>query len=417
MGLIVLFFYAYEHFALWSSPWLTAWLIVGYFLAAFLVDTFFQGAAFCKYVCPIGQFNFFGSLVSPLEVKVREADICSSCTTKDCITLGRNTGKPHPSPAASLAPAGSTPAPGSVRTDPAPVHLSLVAAPPAPRLSTFDRGCELWLFQQRKYGNQDCTFCLDCVHACPYDNVTVAARTPLAELSADRFRSGIGYLTGRLDLAALVAVLVFASHANAFAMIGPGYELRARLTSALGLRSDALPLLLLLLLALLVAPAVMLGTAAAVTRRLTAARDPVRELAARYLYGIVPLGISMWVAHYSFHFLTGALTLVPVVQSFLQDVGLRAADPQWGLGPLVPGDWLFPIEATILYAGAFASSIVLVRIAERQTGARGAPALRAAAPWIALCLALLAAGLWILVQPMQIRGTMLAALAQLAAQG
>ena len=74
VGLLVLFFWAYEAFDLWDSPSLTAWILVGYFVAAFAVDTFFRGASFCKYVCPIGQFNFVSSLVSPLEVRVRSRD-------------------------------------------------------------------------------------------------------------------------------------------------------------------------------------------------------------------------------------------------------------------------------------------------------------------------------------------------------
>src|SRR5262249_10745037 len=56
--LLGLFLWAYEAFALWDSPWWTAWLAAGYFVAAFVVDGFFRGAAFCKYLCPIGQFNF-----------------------------------------------------------------------------------------------------------------------------------------------------------------------------------------------------------------------------------------------------------------------------------------------------------------------------------------------------------------------
>ena len=31
------------------------------------------------------------------------------------------------------------------------------------------RGCELALVQPRKVGNMDCTFCMDCVRACPHD--------------------------------------------------------------------------------------------------------------------------------------------------------------------------------------------------------------------------------------------------------
>jgi polyferredoxin len=56
------YLWAYEVFSLWDSPWLTAWIVIGYFIAAFVVDGFFKGASFCKYVCPIGQFKFLQSL-------------------------------------------------------------------------------------------------------------------------------------------------------------------------------------------------------------------------------------------------------------------------------------------------------------------------------------------------------------------
>ncbi len=52
---------------------------------ALLVDGLFKHASFCKFVCPIGQFNFVASTLSPFEVKVRDQDICTRCMTKDCI--------------------------------------------------------------------------------------------------------------------------------------------------------------------------------------------------------------------------------------------------------------------------------------------------------------------------------------------
>src|SRR4051812_26375040 len=67
--LLVAILFTYELFDLWSSPWWTAWLIIGYFATVLVVDSVFRHASFCKFVCPIGQFNFFASLVSPLEVK------------------------------------------------------------------------------------------------------------------------------------------------------------------------------------------------------------------------------------------------------------------------------------------------------------------------------------------------------------
>jgi polyferredoxin len=96
IGLLVLILFAYELFDLWSSPWWTAWLIVGYFAAALLVDGAFKHASFCKFVCPIGQFNFVASLVSPLEVKVRDEGVCSEL---------RNA-RLHPRPARGYCEAG-----------------------------------------------------------------------------------------------------------------------------------------------------------------------------------------------------------------------------------------------------------------------------------------------------------------------
>jgi polyferredoxin len=191
--LLVLFFWAYEALALWDRPWWTACLTLGYFAAAFAIDGLFRGASFCKYLCPIGQFNFVQSLASPLEVKARDPAVCASCRTKDCIR-GR----------------GGIP------------------------------GCELHLFLPRKAGNMDCTACLDCVHACPHDNVGLIAGLPTAELWHDLPRSGVGRFGRRPDLAALVLVLVFGAFANAAGMVGPITEGQERLALLAGVRSPLL---------------------------------------------------------------------------------------------------------------------------------------------------------------------------------
>lgn len=394
VGLVVLFFFSYELFALWSTPWWTAWVALAYFAVAFVVDTLFQGAAFCKHVCPLGQFNFFGSLFSPLEVKVRRADVCAACPTKDCITA-------RPVAAAvTLYDAAAD----DVAEQGAPLRRADGA-----------RGCELALFQPRKVGNMDCTFCLDCVHACPYDNVGILARTPTSELWADPWRSGIGRFTQRRDLAALVVVLTFGAFLNAFAMIRPVYGLQAALAHALNTQSRVPGLILLFVLGLIVLPAVLLGLAALATRG-QLGQGAAGEVFRRYVWALAPMGFAMWLAHYAFHFLTGALTIVPVIQSFLADVGLFRGEVRWDLGPIVPQGWLFPIEAALLYAGAIAALIVAAQIGtnhlaelRRRDGKRRGPyaPLAAAAPWMVVVLLMLGFGIWIMLQPMEMRGTMM----------
>src|SRR5580698_2072085 len=99
--LFVAILFTYELFSLWSSPWWTASLAIAYFVAILLIDGLFKHASFCKYVCPIGQFNFIASTLSPLEVQVRDHGVCDRCATKDCIRGRRvaaggqsSTGKP-----------------------------------------------------------------------------------------------------------------------------------------------------------------------------------------------------------------------------------------------------------------------------------------------------------------------------------
>jgi polyferredoxin len=363
VGLFVLVLFAYELFDLWSSPWWTAWLILGYFGAALAVDGLFEKASFCKWVCPIGQFNFIASTLSPLEVQVKEPDVCADCTTLDCIVGTR-----------------------------APENREVVV----------QRGCELDLFQPRKIGNLDCTFCLDCVYACPHENVALTTRTPGSELWSDRGRSGIGFPSRRKDLAALALVFTFGALANAFGMVSPVYAVEAWIAARLGTTHEAPALGLLFLLLLVVEPLLLLGLAAWATRRAAGTREPLLPLVTRFAYALVPLGFGIWLAHYSFHLLTGLWTFIPVTQSALADAGLPLLGaPRWSLGGFSPG-FVHPLELGFLGLGLLGSLLVAFRIAERDYPAR---VLRAFVPWAGLCLLLWSAAMWLLAQPMEMRGT------------
>ena len=83
-SLLFLFFFC-EWLDLWASPALTAWLIVAYFVASFVMEAFFTESAFCKYVCPLGTFNFVYSTASPTQITVHDRDVCQRCVGKECI--------------------------------------------------------------------------------------------------------------------------------------------------------------------------------------------------------------------------------------------------------------------------------------------------------------------------------------------
>jgi cytochrome c oxidase assembly factor CtaG len=351
--LIVAFLWAYEALALWDRPVWTACLALSYFVAAFVIDGLFRGASFCKYLCPIGQFNFVQSLASPLEVRARDPTVCSSCRTKDCIR-GR---------------------------DDIP-------------------GCELNLFLPRKAGNMDCTVCLDCVHACPHENVGLIAVPPGATLWDDRTRSGIGRFSRRMDIAALVLVLVFGAFANAAGMVGPVTEGQKDLMEWAGVRSPFLATTAFYVLALIVLPVVAVGGTAALSRRWGRLPESTFAVATRFVYALIPLGFGMWLAHSSFHLLTSYDTAVPAAQRFAVELGVTfLGEPEW-LGaccrPIT--EWLLPVEIVFLDLGLLLSL---------YTGYRLAPTPKALAPWALLMVFLFAVGIWILFQPMDMRGAVL----------
>lgn len=360
VALVAIFLWSYEAFALWDRPSTTAWIVIGYFVAAFVVDRFFTGAAFCKYVCPIGQFNFVQSLLSPLEVTVRQPAVCASCATRECIR-------------------GSDTIPG----------------------------CEMHLFQPRKDGNFDCTFCLDCVHACPHQNVGLLAAVPGRSLWTDRLRSGIGRFSRRPDLAALVLLLVFGAFANAAGMIEPVVEWQDRLRLRIG---DPAPLVITsgsYVLAIIVIPFLAAGFAGAWSRRWDPHQDPWITTATRYAFALVPIGFAMWLAHYSFHLFASWETIVPATQRFAVDCGWSVlGEPHWQCSccsSVAP--WITQLQVLMLDVGLLASLYAGFRIAEANTTSVGA-AVRAFAPWGMIILLLFMFGVWIVFQPMEMRGTL-----------
>src|SRR5262245_2206733 len=293
IALFVAVLFCYELFDLWSLPHATAYLVLAYFASALVVDLTFKGASFCKYFCPIGQFNFVASTMSPFEMQVRDMETCHTCTTVDCI-----------------------------------------------KGNALQRGCELRLFLPAKVGNMDCTMCLDCVHACPHDNIALAARVPGAELADPRRRSGIGRFLRRRDIAALVVVFTFGALINAFGMVAPVRAVEFALQQTLGVVSEGPVLALLFVAGLVVAPAALLGTAAFATRLVAADRDrSTLSVATSFAYALAPFGFGVWLAHYGFHLLTGAFAIVPVTQRAAVDLlGWPALGaPLWWLTGMRPG--------------------------------------------------------------------------------
>lgn len=366
VALLLLFFWAYEQFALWNSPRGTALLLIAYVIVATTINSVFTGASFCKYVCPVGQFNFITSLFAPLELGVRSQHVCSSCATRDCV-----------------------------------------------RGNDMERGCELKLYLPHKIGNLDCTLCMDCVRACPSDNISLTPQSPLRELARDPTRSSIGRISARPDIAVLILVVVFAALANAAVMTAPVAQSldRFRLHHAWA----ATWLMSLLATCLLAVGLLLVYLAATRLLQAMAARSSLRTIFCRFSIALLPLGLSIWLGHLAFHLATSWSAIPAMLQLSPAHAATQPAAPMPSmtmaaassslftpfLGP--NGTNLFDLQIWIVNFGLFASwyagSKLIHQIAAspRRVGSM-------TAVWAAGSTALYLAAVWIFTQPMYMRG-------------
>jgi cytochrome c oxidase assembly factor CtaG/ferredoxin len=362
IALLLLFFWAYEAFSLWESPSYTAMLVIGYFAAAIIVDGLFKGASFCKYVCPIGQYQFVQSLISPVEVSVRNLAVCGTCQTHDCI-----------------------------------------------RGNDKQRGCELQLFQPRKASNMDCTFCLDCVHACPHENISLLASLPGTQLvKIQRSKKRRDRLFRRFDVTVLIFLLVFAAFINAGGMVVPVQAWERSLQTSFRLGSMQLILGVLYALSMVAIPALLVTCCVWLSRVFGRTRAKWRETVSTFAPAFVPLGFSMWLIHFSYHLLSSGQTALPVIQRAAMDMGITIfGAPDWSLSSAMPSfDWLPSVELLVLDLGLLFTLYIGWRMASRFR-LSFTHTLRLNAPWASLAVVLYSIGVWIIFQPMQMRGMMM----------
>ncbi|MSR17895.1 MAG: hypothetical protein EXS00_01805 [Phycisphaerales bacterium] len=389
-ALVVLWLATYESLDLWDSPLATAWLIIAYFAIAFAVDSLFAGATFCRSVCPLGQYQMMLSLVSPTQVAARDPMVCVSCTTHDCLRGNASRGVP---------------------------------------------GCGLDLFVPQKLGSLDCTSCLDCADACPHDNVGVLVQSRASNLLDVSLRSGIGFLAQRRDIGLLLLLLIVGAFVNAAAMTPPWIEAVESLRSSQFMRplwgSDGSEVSEFVAVALAISASVALIWLVSewTSRRVGQGVTP-SEVLVRGALALVPLGAAMWVVHFGFHLVTAWSTAWAVIQRCALDVGFSASligEPDWIASccaevPL----WLKPLEIVILDLGFVATAYLVWRTMNscmaqsqravsdagpsnqsRESRATIGSVLPLAAPWLLMAAAWFLIGLWIVLQPMQMRGNLM----------
>lgn len=226
-----------------TDPRLTAWLLAGMAALAIALSLVYRGRAFCRYLCPVGSFVGLYSLAAPLAVRVKEPEVCASHREKECL-----------------------------------------------RGSESAYGCPWFAYPGTLTRSVDCGLCLECLRACPKDNVAVYLQRPGHDLVSTSDRRW-----PRIDeaFAAIVMLALAAIYSAVF--LGPWGELKrdALLATPLDAARHAL---LVVGGAGLVAPALWLGLAW-IARRVSRRADVgLKETWSATAYALVPLGLAAWIA-------------------------------------------------------------------------------------------------------------------------
>lgn len=348
VAFLFLIFFLYEWLDLWAWPWGTAWVILAYFAAAFVLEALFQESAFCKYVCPLGHFNYVHAALAGVQVQARNSEVCRTCPGKECVR-------------------------GTERVP----------------------GCGTLLFVPQMRGNFDCTLCLDCARACPYDNVALAVRSPLAEVAdPDAWPR-------RWDVAFLVFFLLAASLVNALGMTPPAYDVLDWL-ARWGLSHEGGRLLVLFAVLNLGAPLAVMALLVRWHRRFLPHRRANLALS-RLAPALVPLSFGIWAAHYGYHFWSTAWVLVPVLQEFARSHGLNWGSPRWEPVFLLPPGWWYPLQVLLVLAGFGLTLWSLTRRAQKAFPHTDRQALLF--PWVVLAMLVAWAAIALFALPMEMRGS------------
>ena len=147
---------------------------------------------------------------------------------------------------------------------------------------------------------------------------------------------------------------------------------RQEQTLQLTLHGGSFHLILLVsfLFALVVVPAMLVAASVSLAKILSGRQVRWRESVSTFAQAFVPLGFSMWLAHFSYHLVNGALTAVPVIQRAAESAGLSIlGKPDWSLSASMSSfDWLPSVQ--LFRAGAGASVHTLRRLARSRVGFR-----------------------------------------------
>ncbi len=217
-----------------TDPRITGWVLLAIFALAIGMSLVFENRAFCSYICPIGGFSGMYSKAAPVEVKVIDKEICARHGDKSCY-----------------------------------------------------KACPWGIYPVAMKDSSACGLCMECLRACPKDNLALNLRPYGTDL-------GQSARSSHLDETFLALIMLGSALVFSAVFLGPWGWLKL---SAYHIGSQAWVAYTVAFLALnlLILPAAFTLCVAA-WKKISRSSLPLKRLVNNQAQGLLPLGLLAWMA-------------------------------------------------------------------------------------------------------------------------
>lgn len=337
-------------FGVTMRPAITAYLAIAMLLMAIVSAFLFEKKGFCRYACIVGRVSGLYAMFSGVEVRSKDQSVCRTCSGKECVK-------------------GSETA----------------------------YGCPTFLFPGYLTCNTYCIQCMECVQACPEDNLAINLRPWGADL-IDQHRP-------RTDEAYLALLMLSITGFHGLTMTPNWARLNEWLSRSLSLGnllafSLGMAMLLLapiLVYAVLIRLSYSLGNSSTASDRLS-----FRDYFVRYAYALLPIALFYHLAHNMEHLMMEGPKVVALLSDPFGWNWNLFGTAHWSIPPLISLDMLWIVQVVLVLVG-HVYSLWIAHHTSRQLFANVASARRSQLPMLLAMIGFSVFSLWLLKQPMEMR--------------
>lgn len=334
-----------------TNPYATAVLSLVMIVMATIYMAVFEGKAFCKHVCPVGRTVGFYAQLSMVELRPRQQQTCTDCTTMECY---------H----------------GTEEIEPCPTHLVMGT------------------LTQSTY----CTSCSACTMSCPYDNVGWRLRSPAVEAiqHARPHWDEAWFMLGLLGLTTFHGITMLEFWEQGLSSVGQWIGDSGQLILSFSLGMTLVFFLPILLYSLLIK----------FTQYLLPTEINFKQLFAKLAFISLPLAFVYHLAHNLNHLIRESRGFTDVLMNPLGRDTLPLSSNELHMrhmNPLISEQLLYGLQAGLMIFGFWLALQILQKRTMETLSGQMIWRSHYLLPGIVFISGVTAFNLWLLIQPMIMR--------------